>query len=512
MTYQPTPEQAAVIDACRAGTDLVVEAAAGAGKTSTLRMAAAGMTDRRVLYVAYNKAAAVEAQRSFPAHVRCSTIHSLAFGAVGRQYGHRLNTRVTAKTTAERLGIRSQVDLGRSLTITPTQLVRLASQTVDRFCQSSDPRPHARHVPPVPGMASVRDMVDLVAELEHAHDPAAADARTLLADADQSRRDLVAAVLPVAERMWADLQHPDGSAVQFTHDAYLKMFVLGEPSLPYDVVMLDEAQDSNPCRAQLVTSQQAQRIAIGDGCQQLYAWSGAVDALKTWPTDTRLYLTQSWRFGAAVAEQANAWLSLLDTDMQVQGNPHLDSQIVRVMPNPDAVLCRTNAGAIARVIAALETGRRPALVGGAKELLALAEAARDLKAGRRTYHPELWAFPSWMAVQEYAEEPAGSDLRVFVKLIEQHGPEDLIRALAACSDEQHADVVISTAHKSKGREWPSVLIADDYTEPVDDKGKPKPVEPADAMLAYVAVTRAKLELDRGGLAYIDKHVPVKAVA
>jgi superfamily II DNA or RNA helicase len=56
-TLTPTAEQQAVIDACGRGGNVVVEAAAGAGKTSTLR-AAAGSLSGRVLYLAYNKAAA----------------------------------------------------------------------------------------------------------------------------------------------------------------------------------------------------------------------------------------------------------------------------------------------------------------------------------------------------------------------------------------------------------------------------------------------------------------------
>jgi superfamily I DNA/RNA helicase len=510
--YRPTLEQQAVIDACRTGGNLVVEAAAGAGKTSTLRLAAAELRGR-ILYVAYNKAAATEAQRSFPSHVKCSTVHALAYGAVGRQYTGRLRDtgRSTLRQTAERLDVRNHVEIGSGILLTPFAVTRIAMDTVRRFCQSADRELSEKHIPRMPGIFSVRELARLHAQLgelraEGRHAEHAA-VHAVWDNGLRSRADLARAVLPVAQRAWADLQDPDGRMIRFEHDHYLKLWQLTDPMLPYDVVMLDEAQDSNPVTSSIVTNQQGQRIAIGDGCQQLYAWRGAVDALATWPAETRLYLTQSWRFGEAIANEANKWLTLLGTDMRVRGNPNLASTIGRV-PTPAAVLCRTNAGAVAAVMTFLENGRVPALVGGADDLVRMAEAARDLKAGRPTSHPELFPFKTWTEVVQYSEESEGADLRVFVRLVDEHGPTRIIDALTRTVGEDQAQVVVSTAHRSKGREWPTVTIADDFPEPTEDEE----IERADAMLAYVAVTRAKTGLDLGGLAWIDRYTPAGVAA
>jgi hypothetical protein len=75
-------------------------------------------------------------------------------------------------------------------------------------------------------------------------------------------------------------------------------------------------------------------------------------------------------------------------------------------------------------------------------------------------------------------------------------------------DERHADVIVSTAHKAKGREWATVRIANDFPEPEAGRRRRDPlVPPEDAMLAYVAVTRARKLLDPEGLSWIDKLVP-----
>lgn len=55
-----------------------------------------------------------------------------------------------------------------------------------------------------------------------------------------------------------------------THAGYLKLFQLSRPCLSrvYDVIMLDEAQDSNPCIASIVLRETAcARILVGDSHQ-----------------------------------------------------------------------------------------------------------------------------------------------------------------------------------------------------------------------------------------------------
>src|SRR5207248_1337744 len=70
---KPTAEQQAILDAAATGGTVAISAAAGSGKTSTLRMIAAARPDARMLYVAFNKAIQLEADGSFPSNVACKT-------------------------------------------------------------------------------------------------------------------------------------------------------------------------------------------------------------------------------------------------------------------------------------------------------------------------------------------------------------------------------------------------------------------------------------------------------
>ncbi len=475
---KPTAEQQAIIDAYLATHNLVIEAGAGTGKTSTLRLLSNAAPRRRGIYVAYNRAIADDAKRTFPPNVTCATAHSFAFRTVGRQFAHRLRgPRMPARQIAKTLGITQPVRIDAGRILAPQQAARLVMDTVARFCHSAAAEVSPRHVPKLPGL----------------DDPAAV-------------ATLRAVIVPLAGRAWEDLSNRDGS-LRFTHDHYLKMWQLSDPRFPADFVLLDEAQDANPVVQDVVDRQHhAQRILVGDRCQAIYGWRGAVDAMATFNADQRLALSQSFRFGPPIADQANKWLQVLEAPLRLRGSDQITSKVAP-LARPDAVLCRTNAEAVSQLMAAAEQGQRAALVGGGADIRRLAEAATTLRAGLGTDHPELFAFRSWDEVKEYvAQDASGSDLKTFVQLIDSYGPDVVIEVMDRLVPEQAAQVVVSTAHKAKGREWPSVRIASDFHQP---KGEDTPIPQAEAMLAYVAVTRARLALDPDGLAWVDRWLTTR---
>jgi hypothetical protein len=238
------------------------------------------------------------------------------------------------------------------------------------------------------------------------------------------------------------------------------------------------------------------------------------------PADERLTLSKSFRFGGALAGEANKWLKLLGSRLTLRGNELLNTTVDGLYHGESsggrAILCRTNAEAMAQVMDHLSLGKKVALVGGTQALMSMAEAAIDLKDGRRTTHPELFLFKSWRELQDHVtQEESARDLKVWVQLIDGYGPGKLIAALGRLSDEADAQISVSTVHKAKGREWTAVTVAQDFPRPSmgeergerEKKGlKSKELERADMMLAYVATTRAKQHLDRGGLGWIDRFL------
>ncbi|WP_069817480.1 UvrD-helicase domain-containing protein [Streptomyces sp. TP-A0874] len=485
MTFTPTAEQAAALEAFTSGGHLAIQAGAGTGKTSTLAFLAQQTPKRRGRYLAFNRAIAQDATTRFPVSVQCKTAHSLAYAALGHRYRDRLNSprRPGWKTGAD-LGLNTPHRIqGRDLL--PATLSNTVLRTVTRYCQSADTELARHHIPHLRGL-----------ETEAAH------------------AELADLLLPYAAKAWDDLQDPAAGTVRFEHDHYLKMWALTEPVLDADYLLLDEAQDTNPVLEQIVLAQRerTQIVMVGDSAQAIYGWRGARDVM-TGFTGKHLTLTRSFRFGPALAAEANRWLTLAGAPIRLSGSTGLPTTIGPSTGRTGAVLCRTNIGAVTEILALQQTGTPTALAGGGDALRALAHAARDLIQGRRTHHPELVLFTTWNELRDYAElDPAGADLQPFVGLVDGHGPDAILHAVDRLVPETHAQITVSTAHKAKGREWPRVRIAPDFTPPpdtgeLDAAGRPVPgpIDPDEARLAYVAVTRARHHLDPAGLAWLDEH-------
>ena|SRR3990167_2483154 len=489
--FNPTKEQEAALELFKKGRSMALEARAGTGKTSTLMLLAENARSSAVQYLAFNKSIVTDASQRFPQHVRCSTAHSLAYRAVGRDYYHRLNgQRMRSDEIARMLGVQDLVvDVGgKSKRLRAGFLASHAMRGISLFCQTADMLPAGAHLPYVEGI----------------DEPDGEGGRTwknnLLV------REVLASTM---KKAWMDISSLRGS-LPFGHEHYLKLWQLQEPLIEADVILFDEAQDASPVMQAIVLGQgDAQKVWTGDSEQAIYEWNGAVNALAQIPADARAYLTQSFRFGEDIAGVANEVLGMLCVEPLVQGLASKGG-IVERRPTkhvvlPLTILCRTNAGALVNLMAVQEAGGHPHLVGGGSEMLSFARAAQDLQAGKHTQHHDLACFESWGEVVEYVQEDAqGGDLRLSVGLVEAFGVRKLEQALARMPLEGAADVIVSTAHKAKGREWPNVRLGSDFPTGKDKRGEPCVVLDEELRLLYVAVTRAKEWLDISNVELLKK--------
>ena len=484
MTFDPTPEQDQALSLFRTGKNMALTALAGTGKTSTLVLLAQDVPQKRVQYVAFNKDIVLDAATKFPKNTSCDTAHRLAMMATRDGLRNRMGgKRQPSFEVAKKLGIRDGIRVtgwdGDSKSFTPGFLASLTMKAVENFCKTADAEPSFKHVPAIPGL----DAAQVAGER--------GSGKLKGAGWEQVAKALV----PYMKRAWADLNDDNGT-LRFDHMHYLKAWQLTNPTIPADVILFDEAQDASPVMNDVITKQtHAQIVWVGDNYQEIYGWAGAINALASVPAEVTGTLTKSFRFGPAIADQANVVLNMLGSELKVVGHDPVASQVGSV-DAPDAILCRTNSRVIQNLFAQLAAGRRVALMGGKAEIASFARAAQKLMDGRRVEHAELAIFENWAEVEEYVEQDAqGGDLALMVKIINEFGVTEILSALERAVDGRAKgviagrdyDIAISTAHKAKGREWDSVRLADDFPhENVSDEG---------LRLLYVAVTRAKLHLD-----------------
>ena len=125
-------QEAVVAQRVGKGEILLVNAYAGTGKTTTLEWIARSNPDRRYLYLCFNRDNAAEARRRFPPNCECSTIHSKAWHAVGRQFGKLGNLRPRIVMEVFHLAA--------------PYLAVYVIDTLNVFLHSSDPTPQPQHV------------------------------------------------------------------------------------------------------------------------------------------------------------------------------------------------------------------------------------------------------------------------------------------------------------------------------------------------------------------------------
>ncbi|EFD0578700.1 ATP-dependent helicase [Escherichia coli] len=455
MSLIPTDEQSAIIH--WQGQKLVVNAFAGTGKTSTLVQYALANPDSRMLYLAYNRAVRDEAERKFPFNVECKTSHQLAWSRFGKHYQNRLvaSLRIT--------------DVARKLNIRHWLLVRLALSSLNQFLCSADTEPGLQHLPD-----------------ENA----------------RSGKD-ASAILQAVQVLWHEMSHPD-DIFPVTHDTYLKLFQLSSPDLSrcWDTILFDEAQDANPVTSALVLSQPCRVILVGDRYQQIYRFRGADNTLShpVLNDADRLWLTQSFRFGPSVARMANLLLQRAGETRQVTGSGGEDEVLMSRTGADKPEGHRTVAGVICTALMASLSGRKVYWVGGIEGYRT--ETLEDLywfsadmpekmlsDALRRDYRD----FDEYCRI---AKSTLDVEMNQAIRLLDICFPLPVKLKLLrehTVTCEKDADITVSTAHRSKGLEWPVVILDEDFAD-ITDPLMPEDERRDETNLLYVAVTRARKTL------------------
>ena len=529
MHTRLTREQDAIVSTnLQAPHWMVIRAFAGSGKTTTLIEYARRNPSKKFLYLAFNKAITLEAKDRFPPNTDCKTFHALAYPlALWYQKQGKIlafGDRLRADEVARALKMSAQSTIvGRGIV------------TLQNYLASDDDDILAKHVPP--STASSAD------------------------------------ILGVARSLWTMMKDVSSNEVPLTHAGYMKLYSLQRPRLDidmsrsksktgYDVILLDEAQDIAPVMFDIIYRQEkCAKVLVGDSNQQIYNFTGAINVLdgidKRVPPQfvTHRRLVRSFRFGASIANAANAVLRLKEEPTLLIGARALDLETHAVYtskPNEHFLQClrigekrreqltilvRSNASLIAVManlvgISGISADQKLSVVGGleALKLEQIVDFFRmmngETAAIKDKYIRRFISYGGGGAhslnenqgealtrIVRIAENQDDFDTLTRIRIAETYGQNifEVVARIRAADvgpkNEHMADFVLSTAHKSKGLEWDSVLIWNDFininqvvklgdqymvqvSNMFDDVNR-KPVDVDEINLLYVAVTRAR---------------------
>lgn len=479
---QWTQEQQPIIHST--ANKLLVQAFAGTGKTTTLVGYATHHASIKMLYLCYNKSVELAAKGRFPRNVVCKTAHGLAYAVYGSQYAAKQtnNLRLT--------------DIARAINSQDWELVRDVLSTLNNFMASADSELGREHFPRFQG-------------------------QRMLTSAQER---FLSNALAFAKNLWHRMIDLQDTSISITHDGYLKLYQLSQPDLSerFKAILLDEGQDVNPVIANLVKTQRIRKVTVGDPHQQIYRFRGAEDALNSdWMADAeRHFLTQSFRFGPAVAHVANIILFYKGETRKLQGlgpNTYVKRALPDDLPHR-TFIHRTVSGVIENALRLVTSEPKIFWVGGINSYSL--RDLEDLYAFSRGGHQEvqnrklLRDYRDFAQYVEIAEVSQDSEMLRSIKIIAAY--PDLpqrIQTLRSRSvdNELDATVTLTTGHKAKGLEWDFVSLYDDFTadplSPDIDRGRRND----ELNLLYVAVTRGMkiLALNSMVLSIMQRYVDAR---
>lgn len=460
MAIQWTPEQVVFLDCDE--PRIRIRAFAGAAKTTSLVGYTKLRPQKRFLYLAFNRSVRDEASERFPRNVESKTTHQLAYAAIGRNYAHKLSPNLRLTDVANAIDSRNWT------------FVKTIVETLNNFMASSDECVSEKHLP------------------EYGREYRA-----------EQPVSFINSIFTYTEIIWQKMIDTENTEICCLHDAYLKLYSLSKPDLSkYDCILADEAQDLNQVTISILLQQQSsQLIFCGDENQQIYSFRGASNALEHpgLRNSVDLTLTSSFRFGPAVATVANILLAFKGEKMKVVGAGYR-TQIKQALP-PDAhrpaLIHRTVMGVIDSAIEATGAGKKVFWVGGIESYqIGNVEDLNKLNSNQKgSIKNQAMAreYSDFSQYKEMAEQTHDPEMRRAVKIISTYDNlPDRLRLLRKMTvkNEDEADVIVTTAHRSKGLEWDNVRVMEDFIDPLD-RDITLDTRSDEINLLYVSATRAK---------------------
>jgi DNA helicase-2/ATP-dependent DNA helicase PcrA len=449
------------------GGNLVVEALAGSGKTTTI-VEAVNRTyeDESALVVAFNKGIADEfRRRGLPSTANACTLHSFGFSQLRRQNRDiHLNDGYVREYVSELVGgDKKNYD-------TRVEMARLVSAAKNTL------------------WGGTIDTLDMLADRMQIEVPETYD-RLLFMQQTSSIIDECA-------------RKGDGqNGIDFDDMIWLPI-VRNIPLAKYDWAFVDEAQDLNPPQLAMVLKVGRRTVAVGDRHQAIYAFRGADSRALTKVRDrleaSTLPLSVTYRCPLAVVREAQLIVSALQARPDAPEGKVREAgyeSALRDSRPGDVILSRSNAPLITMFYGMVGLGKK-ALIKGKDIGKGLATWVRRTHAkdmGQLRQCIELWreAETTRLVAADRPFDHVTEKANCLLAVARHHSDvKELCRALEVMfSDADYSEsthIVLSSTHRAKGLEWPRVwLLRDTYLKFPGEQEK---------NLLYVAITRCKNEL------------------
>ncbi len=465
MTFTPTPEQVAIVEAATSTpNNLMIVALAGAAKTTTLRLIAEALPSTPILCLAFNKRIATAMQETLPANTRAMTLNGLGHRAwMSRGKKITLDDKKTMRLVRERMKILDP-DSRDALWDSMSDVLQCI-----RWMKVEGAAPE--------GLPSCRPLCTF---------------EEFFADYDEIfpewLQDFMTSVLETS------IEEALLGTIDFDDQIYMPTLFPAAFD-PYPLVLVDEAQDMSPINHAMLRKIVKKRIiAVGDPNQSIYGFRGADTASIANLTRTfsmrELTLSTSFRCPKSVVREAR-WRApkMAFPDWATEGEVRtLQTWTEADIPDESSILCRNNAPLFSCAINLLRAQRLPEVVGmdiGKKLVKTMTKLGpKETDQSSAIQALEMWAEGERKRVKsEERVNDQAACIRLFLEETSTLGEAiAFLEAILA----KPGRIRLMSIHKSKGLEFDDVFIL--------DRKIIKLSEDQDRNLLYVGITRAKRSL------------------
>lgn len=487
MARQLSAQQTAAVEFVTSSrANLVLEAVAGAGKTTTL-LEMVGAAQGSVAFCAFNRAIAREIKAKVEPlnlpNVKVGTLHSFGLGAVSRSIS-RVKVDGNKLRELARREFNGEYETLRAIAMSGAALAKecgIGAVVEDNYSNWASMFEHHNLWDSIPDGVSEEQAIDASSYL-----------------------------LTVSNQLRQIVDYSD--MIYFPILNRMKIW-------QYDYVLLDEAQDTNVTRRELVKMMikpNGRLIAVGDPHQAIYGFTGAdsaaLDNIRADFNAETLPLTVTYRCPKNVVQVANQWVSHIQAHESAPAGV-VDScdlsEIAKLATAQDAVICRNTKPLVELAYSLIRHSVACRVEGRSigEGLIKLAQRWKTVKTvGELDARLEEWAKNEIEKNRNKGNdsrcqvvEDQAQTLQVFIMQCDDSDPistlVEAIRSLFGDTEQGCQQVLtLSTIHKAKGREWDRVFALGMSTySPSKWAKKDWELEQEDN-LCYVQVTRAKKHL------------------
>lgn len=309
--------------------------------------------------------------------------------------------------------------------------------------------------------------------------------------------------------------------IDYTDMVWLPNVLCLKPiKLQYDFIMIDECQDMNKAERELVLKcfkMGTRLISFGDSHQTIYSFSGSdpesFATLKSLPNTKSLPLSISYRCADSIVDFAKNYVSSIEKNEDGREGKIIQNAKLEDVQDGDMILCRNNAPLIQVYSSFLKLGKKSYIMGKdiGSNLKTLVKKCRKDELNVNCKEDGLFVrlYDDLFSTRNKLMEKCNIDVQTATFSQQIQGKLDFIKALEVLSDgintseelinkiesifsskNNASGIALSTIHKAKGLEANNVFIACNSLMP-SKSAKLKWEVSQEYNLMYVAYTRAK---------------------